>query len=226
MFQDLDFTGVKPTSVPMERIDVVVDSKVMLDDYAVAFVKECRRNDPRRFEQSPITAEEMQRYCRFLVSERIKCLSDNNPNWRLLKNLYIPVFIQYSLSLIGRVQIKDRGLELFPVIDEEVTMSISDALELSSRIGLFESSVQIRLDAMPRSKEGDLDTMSCALIAGYVRSMREIAHPVSSYIAAFLGFTIRKEQAFSVLYRVQYDDLEFIRSAITNSRQVMGVLRE
>lgn len=101
-------------------------------------------------------------------------------------------------------------------------MTLEEALELSSRLSYYEDDVQIRIDAMPRSREGDQDTMSSALVAGYVRSIKPVDHPIATYIAAFLGFSLKREQAFSVLYRIQYDDLEFIRAALTNNRTVMG----
>lgn len=221
-FTNMDLTGVGPTSVPMETIKVNIDPAVMVDDYARAFVRELQRINPRRFEQCPITDDEMIKYCRYILTQRIACVSDNCKDWRAIKNLWIPVFIQYAISLVGIVEIYDRGLRLEPVIEEATEMSLSEALELSNRIGLYSNDVQVRLDAMPREKRGDRDTMSCALIAGYVRTISPVEHPVATYIAAFMGFTIQKESVFSVLYRVQYDDLEFIRSAITNSRAVMG----
>jgi len=225
-FQNLDFTGVKPTSVPMDTIEVHIDPATMIDDYAIAFVNELSRCDPRRFEQAPVSKEEMIKYCRYILRQRIACVNDACKDWRAIKNLWIPVFIQYAISLVGIVQITERGLTLKPVIDDlpegEAEFTTKEALELSGRIGLYEKSVQIRLDAMPRDKRGDRDTMSCALIAGYVQSLDEVSHPVATYIAAFLGFTIKKESAFSVLYRLRYDDLEFIRAAMLNSRVVMG----
>lgn len=225
-FSTLDFTGVKPTSVPMQTVEVQIDPATMIDDYAKAFVSEVRRCDPRRFEQVQITEDEMVKYCRYILKQRIACIDDKCADWRAIKNLYIPVFIQYAISLIGVVQIYDRGLTLKPVMcdpkEGETEMTLNEALELSGRIGYFEKSVQVRLDAMPRDKRGDRDTMSCALIAGYVRSLTPVEHPVATYIAAFMGFTIKKESAFQVMYRLQYDDLEFIRSAMMNSRVVMG----
>lgn len=221
-FSQMDLTGVRPTSVPMETIKVNIDPSVMVDDYAKAFVRELQRINPRRFEQCPITDEEMIKYCRYILTQRIACVSDNCKDWRAIKNLWIPVFIQYAISLVGVVEIYDQGLRLEPVMDETTEMNLSEALELSNRIGLYSADVQVRLDAMPREKKGDRDTMSCALIAGYVRTISPVEHPVATYIAAFMGFTIQKESAFSVLYRVQYDDLEFIRAALTNNKAVMG----
>lgn len=221
-FSQMDLTGVRPTSVPMETIKVNIDPSVMVDDYAKAFVRELQRVNPRRFEQCPITDEEMIKYCRYILTQRIACVSDNCKDWRAIKNLWIPVFIQYAISLVGVVEIYDQGLRLEPVMDETTEMNLSEALELSNRIGLYSADVQVRLDAMPREKKGDRDTMSCALIAGYVRTISPVEHPVATYIAAFMGFTIQKESAFSVLYRVQYADLEFIRAALTNNKAVMG----
>lgn len=226
-FENLDLTGIRPTSVPLETIEVSIDPAVMVDDYAKAFRLELLRNEPRRFEQVNLTEEEIIKYCRYILRQRIACVTDTCKDWRIIKNLWIPIFIQYSISLVGLVIIPERGLKLMPVMDktdEVEELSLSEALEISGRIGLFSKTVQMRLDAMPRSKYGDQDTMSCALIAGYVRTLAPsgVEHPVATYIAAFMGFSIKREREFAVLYRVQYDDLEFIRAALTNNRTVMG----
>lgn len=221
-FEQMDLSGTKPTSVPMETIHVDIDPDVMVADYARAFVREIRRLNPRRFEQAPISDEEMIKYCTYLLYQRVLSVVDECKHWRLLKNLWIPVFIQYAMRMVGRVEIKSQGLLLMPVMSSEVSMSLEEALELSSRIGLYDQDVQMVRDAMPRGKDGDLDTMSCSLIAGYVRSMKQVEHPVATYMAAFLGFKLQEEQAFEVLYRVQYDDLAFLQAALVADPVVMG----
>ena len=93
-------------------------------------------------------------------------------------------------------------------------------MEISSKIGAFEDDLQIVKDAMPRSEEGNPDVMSTALIADYVRSINKVQHVASTYVTAFMGLTLRKEAAMQVLYRVQYDDIEFIRSALISERRI------
>ena len=56
--------------------------------------------------------------------------------------------------------------------------------------------------------------MTTALIADYVRATKELAHPVTTYLTAFLGLKLREENAFKVLYRVQYDDLSYLAQAL------------
>lgn len=217
-FQQLDLGSVKPTSVPMETIDVELSSENLLGQFGEAFVKEGWRVNPLRMEQIDLTPEEMEKYIRFLLAKRIECITGNCKDFRRLKVLYIPSWIQYNLSMVGIVTIRDKGLRLVPVMDDERVISYDEALKISEKIGMLEDDLQIVQDGMPRSPEGDKDVMSTALIAGYVRSLEKVEHVSSTYVTAFLGMKLREDAAMAALYRVQYDDIEFIASALTTQR--------
>jgi hypothetical protein len=216
-FSSLDLGSAKPTSVPMETIEVLVEGS-LFDSYATAFVKEAYRKNPLRAEQVALTSDEVLRYARFLLTKRIESIHDNCPDFRKLKALYIPAWIQYNLSMIGIVTIRDRGIKLVPIENEPSQMTLDEAINISEKIGMFIDDLQIVQDAMPRSNDGDLDVMSTALIAGYMRSLNPVKHVASTYAAAFMGLKLKEEMAFSVLYRVQYDDIQYIASALTTQR--------
>lgn len=217
IFANLDLGSAKPTSKPMDEIEVKVEGD-LFGNYAQAFVHEAYRKNPLRAEQVKLTPEEVDAYSRFLLTKRIECLTLDCKDYRKLKALYIPVWIQYNLSMIGIVMIRDRGIKLVPIEEHPSTMSIEEALAISDKIGMFEDDLQIVQDAMPRSPEGDLDVMSTALIAGYMRSMNPVKHVASTYAAAFMGLKLKEEIAFSALYRVQYDDIGYIAAALTTQK--------
>lgn len=216
-FANLDLGSAKPTSVPMQIVEVKVEGD-LFGNYGVAFVKEAWRKNPLRAEQVCLTAEEVDAYARYLLTQRIKCINGTCTDFRKLKVLYIPVWIQYNLSMIGTVVIRDRGLTLKPVVNVASTMSLDEAIKISEKIGMFEDDLQIVQDAMPRTDSGDVDVMSTALIAGYMRSLNPVKHVASTYAAAFMGLKLREEAAFAALYRVQYDDITYIASALTSQR--------
>lgn len=216
-FASMDLGSVKPTSVPMQTIETLVDGS-LFGDYAHAFVREAYRKNPLRAEQVSLTAEEVEAYTQFLLTQRIKCVQGNCPDFRKLKVLYIPAWIQYNLAMIGEVYIRDRGIKLVPIQDSVSTMTLEEALKVSEKIGMFEDDLQIVQDAMPRDIKGDVDVMSTALIAGYMRSLNPVTHVAATYAAAFMGLKLKEEMAFAVLYRVQYDDIAFIASALTTQR--------
>ena len=56
------------------------------------------------------------------------------------------------------------------------------------------------------------------MIADYVRSLKAVTHVASTYVTAFLGMRLKEEIAMSALYRIQYDDIEFIATALTTHR--------
>lgn len=216
-FNQLDLGSAKPISVPMETIEVKVEGD-LFEDYARAFVKEAYRKNPLRAEQVGLTADEVTDYIRFLLTKRIESISGNCSDFRKLKPLYVPVWIQYNLAMIGIVTIRDRGIKLVPVEEEPSNMTLAEALAVSEKIGMFIDDLQIVQDAMPRSDQGDIDVMSTALIAGYMRSLTPVKHVASTYASAFMGMKLKEEMAFAALYRVQYDDVAFIASALTTQR--------
>jgi len=217
-FENIDLGTPKPTSVPMEVIHVVVSTQNLLGDYSKAFIREAYRVNPLRAEQVALTCEELEDYCNYLLTQRVKSVAGDCSDFRKLKALYIPSWIQYNLSMIGEVTNRTMGLKMVPVMEEESQLTYNDALSISEKIGSFEDDLQIVQDAMPRSIEGNADVMSTAMIAGYIRAQRPVEHVAATYVTAFLGMKLREEIAMQVLYRVQYDDVAFIASALTTQK--------
>lgn len=221
-FSGLDLGSAKPISVPMETITVVIGTKNLMGNYAKAFIKEADRVNPLRLQQTQLTSDEMVAYSEYLLTKRIECVRGECTDFRKLKQLYIPVWIQYNLAMIGEVVIRDKGLRMVPVMEHPSEMTFEDALKISDKVGMLEDDLQMVKDAMPRKESGDPDVMTTALIAGYVRSMEKVEHVSSTYVTAFLGMKLREEAAMKILYRIQYDDLEFIATALSRER---GILR-
>lgn len=219
-YQTMDLGSVNPTSVPMEVIEVQVSVNGLVGDYARAFVNEAYRVNPGKAKQVQLTEEEVLEYCNFLLTKRIEVIHNTCKDFRSLKSLYIPSFIQYVLSMIGKVINREYGLTIIPVAEDPSKAKLADMYLISEKIGSFERDLQIVQDAMPRDVYGNEDVMSTALIAGYVRSMKKVGHPASTYVTAFLNMSLRKETAFQTLYRIQYDDLEFISMALTTQKSI------
>lgn len=217
-FQSLDLGTGKPTSVPVEVVEVKVEIGDIASGFAKAFVNEAYRKAPLRAEQVNLSQEELEKYLDFLLQQRVLCVEGKCELFRKLKVLYIPSFVQYVLSLVGTVTMRDIGLTIRPVFEHENVISYEEALAISEKVGSFIDDLQIVQDAMPRTAEGNQDVMSTALIAGYVRAIKPVQHVVATYVSAFLNFQLRKETAFQTLYRVQYDDVSFIASAFTTQK--------
>lgn len=217
-FNDLDLGSAKPTSVPVETVSVLISSSNLLGGYARAFVKEAYRVNPLRAEQIELNESEVEDYCNYLLTQRIAAVMGQCTEWRKLKALYIPSWIQYNLSMVGIVVLRDVGLKIVPEMENPSQMTYEQALLISEKIGMLIDDLQIVRDAMPRGDSGNVDVMSTALIAGYVRALKPVEHVASTYVTAFLGMKLKEEVAMQVLYRVQYDDLGFIAAALTTQR--------
>lgn len=213
-FQNLDLGTSAPTSIKMETVKVEVSTGDLIGDYAAAFVNECARKAPLTFDKVGLTKEEVLGYCGYLMTKRIETIELTCKDWRKLKVLYVPSFIQYVLSCIGEVTDYSKGLKFVPKLATQSDLTFEKAVEVSDKIAAFKEYVQLVRDAMPRSIEGDPDVMASAIIEGYVRSVEKVAHPAATYVTAFAAAKLAEECAFKSLYRIQYDDVDYIRHAM------------
>lgn len=211
---NLDF-GTKPGATKLEIIEVSIDPALILSDFATAYYKELMRRNSIKAEACKITVDELSSYFTGLIKMRVLSVSEAGlKDWRVAKALFIPSWIEFSISRIGEVIDNVRGLKFIPVMDD-TTYDLKEMLETSSKLQTFTvDGVVLHKDALPRSNEGDIETMSMAIVDGYVKGQDKYSHPVSSYVAAFLGFTLKKELDFKMLYRVTYDDVDFIREML------------
>lgn len=217
-FANFDF-GTKSTSASFESISVEIDPKMMLNDYAKAYVQEFHRRNPVRAEAVGLTEEELYDYFVGLIAIRIESINGGCKVWREAKQLLIPSWIEFTLSQIGEVVDVDRGLRFIPTLKHQI--DINKLLAVSDKLRAFiADGVSLHKDAFPRGTEGDPETMSMAIIGQYVYSQTKDAHPIASYVASFLGFKLMEEATFKMLYRVRYDDISFIKSMLLREESV------
>lgn len=211
---NLDF-GTKVSHPKLETIEVTINPDFILKDFALAYRNELHRRNPVRFEAIGLTEDELKKYFTGLLAIRVQSLSaEGCKDWRKAKALFIPSWVEFSLSMIGEVVDSKRGLKFTPVM-QDCDYDLSEMLGTSDKLQSFiADGVVLHRDAFPRSSEGDYETMSMAIIDGYVQSIDDKSHPIASYIAAFLGFTLKKETDFKMLYRIRYDDVEYIRTML------------
>jgi len=222
-FQNLNFGTGLPSPVKMETVEVELSAAEMMDDYCKAFINEANRKMPLTAAlEGALTLDELKQYCEYLLNERINCVYLNCKDWRKLKVLYIPSFIQYVLSCVGEVIVRDYGIKFMPTLaDNPNRIKFEDAVKISDKISAYKDSLQMIRDAMPRGVEGDLNVMSCAIIEGYIRSWRKVDHPSFTYVAAFLKAKLKNEIALKALYRIQYDDIDYIVAAMQANEEAI-----
>lgn len=212
--------GTVPTTSGVDEIKVKIDYSIMLGDFAQAYEKELYRRNPKKAEIINLTADELGKYFKDIISLRVASVNGKIPEWRQAKELFIPTWIQFVISQIGQVVDTNRGLLITPVVEQ--TYDISKMLDTSSRLRAFEvDGVSMHRDAFPRDNEGDKDTMSMVIIDDFVKSMYETPHPIQSYVSAFIGAKLEEEAAFKILYRIRYDDVSFIRQMLTHEESLI-----
>ena len=217
-FLSMDLGSGKATTIPMETVEVVISTPNMFGDYAKAFVKEAWRVNPLLAEQVQLNEEELEQYLNYLMTKHVENVNDCCSDFRRLKNLYIPSYFQFVMSTIGVCIDREFGIKLVPEMDEPSSLTYEDALVVSEKLGSFERDLQIVQDAMPRDIKGNLNVMGSALIAGYVRSYRRVEHPAATYVTAFANLKLKQEASLQALYRLRYDDVNFIQAALTTQK--------
>lgn len=218
-YRNLDF-GTKPSTAEIQEVVVTVSGD-MVADYAAAYIREAQRLNPLKFQQLELTIEEVENYLLALLAIRIESLQPGgSPNWRSAKQMTIPSFFQFVLAMIGIVTDHIYGLKFIPTFTHEY--DIKEMLEISSKIeSLIVDGLPASKDAMPRTIEGDKDVMSFVILGSYVFGRTENLAPIASYVAAFLGFKLQEEATFKMLYRVNYEDVAFIRDSLMHERSIL-----
>lgn len=216
----LDFKlnyGTKPTTVAMTTIDVVIDPNIMIGDYATAYSNELYRLNPVRAKEINLTQSDLFDYFSALLAVRVESINGTLRDWRTVNLLAIPSWIQHTIAQVGTVVDRDRGLRIVPKF--ETKYELASLLATSEKLLSFQTDgLSLHQSAFPRGAEGNEEVMGMVILNDYVHSMKLDAHPASSYVAAFLGAKLAQEQQFSVLYRVRYDDVNFIATQLLNDR--------
>lgn len=216
-FANMDF-GTKVSTVALDEICVIIDPSAMLGDFAQAYVDELYRRNPTRATSIGMSKEEIEAYFTGLLAIRVESVNGVCKCWREAKQLYIPSWIEAVISKVGMVTDVERGIIFKPVLS--VTYDLTEMLATSTKLQAFVADgVTMHKDAFPRSNDGDKDVMMMAIINGYVMSVA-VTHPFASYIAAFLGLKLRQEEALSVLYRVRYDDFNFVKAMLLQEESI------
>lgn len=205
-------------------VEVTIDPSEILPDYAKGYVEEMYRLNYDKAKQVSLTADELTRYFTFLIAKRVQCVYNVCSDFRQLKQLYIPAWIQGVLSQIGVAVDREQGIRFEPQILEVDDPKLAtnelfdEMLAISDKLSAFENDLAMVRDAMPRDVSGDLSFMATALIGDYVASCRKVEHPITTYVTTFLGMKLKEEATISTLYRRQYGDRNLIAQVILHDK--------
>jgi hypothetical protein len=203
-------------------VEVTVDPSIIMPEYAKAYVERMYRRNFDKATRVNLTADELTKYFTYLVTKRIQCVYNKCNDFRQLKLLYIPVYVQFALSLIGIAWDREQGIKFQPTLanvndlDHANVGTYAEMLEISDRLASFESEISLVRDAMPRDPQGDLNFMSTALIGDYVVSQRKLDHVAVTYITTFLNMRLKQETDLAILYRREYGNRSLIAQAIVH----------
>lgn len=222
--------GTKLSTSELDIIQVSIDPKIILNDYAKATLVEMQRMNPEKFATLNLTHEALQSYFSYLVKKRVESVRGELKEWRQIRNLFMPAWVQFAISCVGEVIVQEFGLKFVPIMDSSVTIlglstddfTLQDAFIVSDILRSFKvDGLSVLDDGFPRSREGQKDTMTLSLIGGYVKGIWPVSHPIFTYVAAFLGLKILESQTFDNLYRCRYDEVNFISTMLLHDERIL-----
>lgn len=193
----------------MRTVTVKVEASEGLKQFNHAFVTEAGRKNPLMQDKVNLTEDELLQYEEFLISERVKIVDMKSTQFRYLKRLAMPCFVERVLTDIGEVVIRDRALSIHPVCEIKPRIDLQQAFEISSKIDAFYDDLAVVEGAMPGDTTGNPEVMTLALIEGYVMGMGDYDDPLVEYICYALGLLMDETQ-FNALYYMRYDDVKTI----------------
>lgn len=212
--EELEKVNSKHTSVPVRELHILVAETEAMRSFNEAFVREGMRKNPLMAEKINLTVDELSDYENFLIHKRVEIVQGTCREFRVLKRLAMPCFIERVLTDIGRVKILERGLDIRPVADDSQIITLAEAIEISNKIESFYDDLAVVVGAMPGAEEGNPETMTMALIEGYILGQGDYDDPLVQYIVYFLAMTLQETQ-FNCLYYMRYDDVRTIASNIS-----------
>ena len=241
-FESLNF-DTHPTNGNYDTINVSVDFEKIVSGYAQAYAHELHRRNPLRYEASKLNEESLEFYFKYLIWIRLQCVHDSCTEFRRVRALMVPDWIAFILDKLGEAFYPKMGLHIVPTCPSEVeflkclkvekalslkdkapkeisVLLFGDALDISTRLRAFrDDGVGMSDNAFPRSKEGDAEVMSTMLIDDYVKSIKEVT-PIKTYVSAFLGLNMLGSHAWDALFRIRYDDIEYIRDRLIHEESL------
>ena len=195
----------------------------MFSDYAKAYYGEIQRRNIRKLESSELSVEELETYFKSLFIIRIKSLGISGfKEWRQARQLYIPAWIQLIISKYGVLNKPEFGIRIVPTIDGNV--NVNDLLVTSNKLSSFmDDGMFMVKDGFPRETDGDVDVMMMAVFENQVRGIirPDNPSPLAQLVTAFTNAKIEQDTTLKALYRISYDDVDFIKSMLLNDRRLV-----
>lgn len=235
-FEKLNY-GFSSKPCDYQVVKVVVDPVKMIADWGLAYARDLERRNPLKYRAAKcdvtidsevktiaLTEEVVTKYMTQLIIYRIKDVNNELKGiYQQLKRLGVPAWIQFAISQIGIAHDWERGLEFVPVLSgAKDEYSIDTMLKISSVLRSFEPDGKpFFVNAWPKTKEGDKDVMSYAIIDGFVSGNDVDAHPLKTYIAGFLGMKLKEELTYKMLYRINYDEVTQLRTMLMTDDTIL-----
>lgn len=211
-FDGMDLFREKEGNIPLRRIEVVVSASYFKEDIAEGFAHMIKVRDSLKAEQVKLTADELTSLFHYMLTMRVRQVNRQDVPWKDLKEIILPDYCQYILSLVGIYIDDDHRLEIVPVMDQESNLTYDEALKISRKLRELVDDFDVVNDCMPRKKSGAQGLMSCLVIDAFIRSYRRDNNNMQVAVAGLLNLKIKEETDILAKYEKVYNDINSIHA--------------
>lgn len=231
-FENLNF-GFTSKPVDYQVIQVEVNPHFMMNEWAEAYANDLERRNPLKYQTAKyqygdktvrLDSQVISKYMRQLLIYRVKDVNGELKGiYHVVKQLGIPAWIQFVISMVGNTNDWDRGLRYVPsLLEPKDEVSIEEMLSISHVLRSFTPDGKpFFTNAWPKSKDGDKTVMSCAIVDGFVSGNDPNAHPIKTYVAGFFGAKIRQQDDYRMLYRINYDNIQQLKAMLMTEDTIL-----
>lgn len=232
MAQNTHTSTAKLQEIPV-RMDLL-----LFEQFAKGLEADLQRRNWKLFDNSNISVEDLFKYLALPLVYRIsdfEGVPKNETNSfkyygdlprHQVNNLNYPFWIEHVVAQVGIAVDYDYGLKFVPqlLLTEEVNLHLDrdKIIAIHHLLGAYEEyGLALVTNVLPKGTEGNIDVMAMTIIEDIVKSYKHL-HPAGSYVAAFLGNKIAQQKEWSSLFRVSYEEVEYIRTQFQISSHLYG----
>lgn len=221
----------------LEQVPVKMDL-LLFEQFAKGLEADLKRRNWQLFDKSGISVDDLFKYLALPLVYRISDFEGvpkhetNSFKYygdlprHQVNNLNYPFWIEHVVAQVGIAVDYDYGLKFVPqlILNEEVQLTLSreKIIDIHHLLGAYEEhGLAVVTNVLPKGTEGNIDVMAMTIIEDIVKSYKHL-HPAGSYVAAFLGNKIAQAKEWSALFRVSYEEVEYIKTQFQISSHLYG----
>lgn len=208
------------TPAKFDTTEVTIDAEsVVLVEYKAELYASWDSVASMRGYDLGFTSDDLSKYIDMLISQRIDYTRGLRVLVKPVDGFAVPAYLSLLLSNIGLARNTDLGIELVPVMKQDVNVDLAFMTKMSRLIRNLSHMGVEYAEGYTRSRDGGYDFMSMSMLDEHVYNTVNTIHPVYALMASTLG--VRGIETV-LSPRVNYGSVAHMTSLIRHLAQTKG----